>query len=132
MSILNRIFSNASSDDKSKVGWHFLTNMSMLEDLAEASHHLPVLIFKHSTRCSISRFALKEFERGYDYPEDKLRPYFLDLLSYREISNAITVRFEIEHQSPQILVVWKGKCIFTASHSAIDVKHLEKIIGILT
>lgn len=132
MSIFNRIFSSASEEDKNSVGWQFLTDITMLEALTNVSNQVPVLIFKHSTRCSISRFALKEFERGYDYPADKLQPYFLDLLSYRDISNAITDRFEIVHQSPQILVVWKGKCIFTASHSDIDVKHLEKIVGILT
>jgi bacillithiol system protein YtxJ len=132
MSIFKRIFSSASEENNSKVGWHFLTEISMLDGLTDASYHLPVLIFKHSTRCSISRFALKEFERGYDYPAEKLQPYFLDLLAHREISNAIASRFEIAHQSPQILVLWQGKCIFNASHSDIDVKHLDKIVAILT
>lgn len=132
MSIFNHIFSSSSEDDHSKVSWEFLTDISMLELLFDASFQVPVLIFKHSSRCSISRFALKEFERGYDYPVEKLQPYFLDLLTYRDISDAITNRFEVVHQSPQILVVWKGNCIYTASHSEIDVKHLGKIVGILT
>jgi len=86
------------------------------------------LIFKHSTRCSISRFALKNFENEYDFSEEKLQPYLLDLMEYRAISNEITNRFDVMHQSPQILLIKEGKCVYDDSHDGIEVNKLKKFI----
>lgn len=97
--------------------------MQQLEELKEASFLEPVLFFKHSTRCSISVMALNRFEREWgDYT---LKAYLLDLLSYREVSNAIADVFEVEHQSPQILLIKNGNCVFHQSHNAISTKNLN-------
>jgi bacillithiol system protein YtxJ len=83
------------------------------------------LIFKHSTRCSISDAALSRFERdGKGLDESTIKCYFLDLLQHRDISNAIATRYGIEHQSPQVLLISKGKCIFNESHMSISVSEI--------
>ena len=70
---------------------------------------------------------LLKFENEYDL-DDKITLYFLDLLNHRDISNEIASRFEVEHQSPQVLLIKEGKCIFNASHSSIDADNLKKYI----
>jgi bacillithiol system protein YtxJ len=90
----------------------------------ELSHQQPVIIFKHSTRCSISRMALKQFENEFDL-EGRVTPYFLDLLNHRDISNEIATRFDVYHQSPQLLLIKEGKSICDASHSDIDAVELK-------
>ncbi|MFN3757131.1 MAG: bacillithiol system redox-active protein YtxJ, partial [Flavobacterium sp.] len=109
MSFFNNFFNSSESESASNVKWRLLTDLAQLNELIEISHKQPVVIFKHSTRCSISRFVLKSFENEYDLSEDELLPYFLDLLSNRNISNEIASRFEVFHQSPQILLIKDGE-----------------------
>lgn len=105
--------------------WNPLEDIKQLDLIDEASAITPILIFKHSTRCSISSTALNRLERNWK-PEDSkmLQPYFLDLLSYRSISNAIADRYAIAHESPQIIIIENGKAIYHASHTAIDYRLL--------
>ena len=106
------------------MNWHSLANESQLDSINKASFLVPQLLFKHSTRCSISRMALSKTERNWNFTETQVQPYFLDLLQYRNISNKIAEQFHVEHQSPQILLIKEGKCVFTATHNDIDVKDL--------
>jgi bacillithiol system protein YtxJ len=129
MSFFTNLFGNSEEGNSSKVGWRMLTDLGQLNELIELSHQKPVLIFKHSTRCSISRFALKNFENEYDFSEEELQPYFLDLLEHRNISNEIANRFEIMHQSPQILLIQEGKCVYDESHDGIEVEGLKRVLG---
>ena len=103
------------------MNWNSLTDLAQLEQIKEESKLHPVLILKHSTTCSISATALNRLERNYK-PElvGSLKPYYLDLLSYRPISNQITQTFDTEHQSPQILLIKDGKCVYTDSHFGIS------------
>lgn len=78
------------------------------------------LIFKHSTRCSISLMAKKKLELEGEVIPENVPVYYLDLLNYREISNAIAEIFQVHHQSPQLLVIKDGECIFEASHGEIS------------
>ena len=100
------------------MNWVQLTDLQQLEQLKETSFQTPVLFFKHSTRCSISVMALNRFEREWN--NTTVNPYFLDLLNYREVSNQIATLFEVEHQSPQVLLIKDGACVYHASHNAID------------
>jgi bacillithiol system protein YtxJ len=121
MSLFNSLF--GSSEEKkepvSKVNWIPLQLMGQLDELTALSNEKPVFIFKHSTRCSISRFALKQFENDFDL-QDVMDAYFLDLIVYREISNEIATRFGVQHQSPQLILIKEGKAIYNASHSDIE------------
>ncbi|MEZ4740193.1 MAG: bacillithiol system redox-active protein YtxJ [Flavobacteriales bacterium] len=97
-----------------------LTDIAQLDSIDAASHEKPVLILKHSTRCSISSAALSRLERAWTDSDSATHTvYFLDLLRYREVSNAIADRYGIQHESPQTLVIRNGKCVDVASHFGI-------------
>lgn len=125
MSIFSNIFGSSenekASDNKTK--WIPLTFIGQLEEIVALSYQKPIVIFKHSTRCSISRFALKRFEKEYDFEGDA---YFLDLLEHRDISNEIATRFNVYHQSPQLILIKEGKSVYDVSHDGIDAGELTK------
>lgn len=128
MSFLDKIFGTSADESQvSRIGWKPLTELKQLDEIVALSNEKAVLIFKHSTRCSISRYALKQFEKEFDL-EEKITPYFLDLLNYRDISNEIANRFAVVHQSPQIIVVKDEKAIYNTSHDSIDAKELANFI----
>ncbi len=87
-----------------------------------------VLILKHSTRCSISIAALGRLERTWKISENEVPTYFLDLLNYRNVSAAIEQHYGITHESPQVLIIKNGKCIYSASHSDISTPEIEAIL----
>jgi bacillithiol system protein YtxJ len=122
MNLFNTIFGNSDSKDNPSpaIVWNDLTELKQLDTIVAESAETPVVIFKHSTRCSISRMALKTFEREYAIEEGKAKPYFLDLLEHRDISNEIASRFGVMHQSPQLILIKEGKAIYDTSHSDID------------
>lgn len=127
MSLFNSLFGNSEEkkESVSKVNWIPLQLMGQLDEVAALSNEKPILIFKHSTRCSISRFALKQFENEFDL-HDTVDAYFLDLITYREISNEIATRFGVPHQSPQLILIKEGKAIYHASHSDIEAGVLKE------
>ena len=129
MSIFNSIFGSSENknEGESNVQWNNLENIAQLDIIINQSQEKPVVIFKHSTRCSISRMALKQFEREYNL-ENRVDAYFLDLLNHRDISNEIANRFGVYHQSPQMIVVKDGKSIYDESHSDIDAESLKKFL----
>jgi bacillithiol system protein YtxJ len=97
--------------------WKNLTSEQDLQNAINHSGEKPVLLFKHSTRCSISRTTLDRLERNWKEADtEKITPYFLDLIQYRSVSNAIATQLNIEHESPQALVVYKNKVVYHASH----------------
>ncbi len=106
------------------MNWEQLTDLQQLEQLKKASFEAPVLFFKHSTRCSISKMALSRFERELN--NTTVNFYFLDLLNYRNVSNQIAILFGVEHQSPQVLLIKNGACVYHASHNAIDAQVINE------
>ena len=128
MSLFKNIFGSSEEENKSsKMEWRQLTDLGQLNEIVEVSNEKIVLIFKHSTRCSISRYSLKQFENEFTF-EDKIVPYFLDLIAHRDVSNEIAQRFGVFHESPQIILIKEGKAIYDASHESIDAKKLETFI----
>ena len=109
------------------MNWNKLTTDDQLELIKEESNRGPVLIFKHSTSCSISHMALSRMERNWN---DHLgvKPYYLDLLAYKPISNKIETVFGVEHESPQVLLIRNGECIYDASHMAISFAGLQQAV----
>ncbi len=106
------------------MNWIDLNHPSQLEEIKKLSELQPVLIFKHSTRCSISATALNRLERSWkDEDMKEMKSYYLDLLSYRPISNSIAQEFDVYHQSPQALLIYKGKCVYNSSH--FDITYLD-------
>ena len=99
------------------MNWIPLNEEEQLEKIIERSQNAPQVIFKHSTRCSISSMAKNRLDKN-DQPEG-IDFYYLDLLKHRNISNKIAADFDVQHQSPQILIIRDGKCTYTESHSGI-------------
>lgn len=136
MSLFNSLFGNSSESDnkdtnQNGLNWNSLTQIEQLDAIVTASAEKPVVIFKHSTRCSISRMALKNFEREYNLEESEVAPYFLDLLEHRDISNEIAQKFQVIHQSPQLLLIKNGKSVYDVSHSEIDAEALKSKVETL-
>lgn len=92
--------------------------------LRESFNNNGIAIFKHSTRCAISSVAKNRLSSNWDFSEE-LPIYYLDLIQYRELSNLISEKLNITHQSPQILIVKNGKCVYDNSHMSISVKSLH-------
>ncbi len=106
--------------------WTALTSIAQLDEIRELSYQQPVLLFKHSTRCSISTTALSRLERSWkDEEMEYLKPYFLDLIAYRPVSNAVAEIFDVQHQSPQVLLIHKGECVYNTSHLDIAYSYLK-------
>jgi bacillithiol system protein YtxJ len=126
MGVFSKIFGSSENQDnaKGKINWIPLQDLGQLNEIMTVSNEKPVIIFKHSTRCSVSRMALKQFENEFDL-NDKVDAYFLDLLEHREISNEIASRFGVFHQSPQLLLIKDGKSVYDVSHSDIDAEELK-------
>lgn len=133
MGIFNNIF-GGSNDEKSKeekkshLNWLPLTSLDQLEEIKEQSKSNAVLIFKHSTRCGISKMVIKQFENLFAEEHQNLKVYYLDLLNYRDISTEIGVMFQVMHQSPQLIVVKNEVSVHNASHSDITETNLTRFV----
>ncbi|WP_396199061.1 bacillithiol system redox-active protein YtxJ [Flavobacterium sp.] len=130
MNFLKNIFkentSNSTESTNENVKFYTLDKMEQFDEIDEISQTKPVVLFKHSTRCSISRMALKQFDAEFNYPEEKIDWYLLDLLNHRDLSNEIASRYNIVHQSPQIVVIRNGKAVFNESHDSISAEDLKQ------
>lgn len=121
MSLLGNFFKSSKEPKEEKVlPWIALNSLSQLDDIVEKSHAKTQIIFKHSTRCGISRSVMNRFVSGYDFSEDQADLYYLDLLNYREVSNEVGFAFQVIHQSPQILIIKNGETVHHASHHNVD------------
>lgn len=110
------------------IHWKEISDISVLDSIQKDSYRQPQLIFKHSTRCSISAMALDRLNRNWKFTETQITPYYLDLLQYREISNKIAEKWQIHHESPQMLIIKNGECIHDVSHSDISVSEIESTL----
>lgn len=128
MGLFNKMFGdyNNKVSASSSIDWNDLTELKQLDAIVQESNEIPVIIFKHSTRCSISRMALKQFEQDYGIHTERAKPYFLDLLEHRDISNEIANRFNVEHQSPQLILIKEGKAVYNTSHGDISAQEVKE------
>jgi len=101
------------------MNWTSLESAGQLDGIKQ--HPGYSLIFKHSTRCSISMMAKRRFELDWDKIPSEIPLYFLDLIKYREISGQIATDFAVHHESPQLLLIKDGECILDQSHGEISV-----------
>jgi len=110
------------------MNWTELNSERQIEQIKEESKTQPVLIFKHSTRCAVSSTALSRLERNWKTEEvAPLKMYYLDLLSYQDISQHVAESFDVEHQSPQVLILKEGNAIFVRSHLAIAFDEIRQL-----
>lgn len=129
MGFLSNLFSGSSEDKEEKVlPWLTLTQVDQLKDIENKSKTKTQVIFKHSTRCGISRMVLKQFVASYNLTESDLDLYYLDLLNHRDVSNETGYKFQVMHESPQLLIVKNGVVVAHASHGAINHLNLEQFV----
>jgi len=106
------------------MNWIALDKPEQLQNIINADgYHV---IFKHSTRCPVSMMAKRRFEQDWDQVPQDTPLYFLDLIKYRDISNAIADDFKVYHESPQLLLIKNGECIYESSHSEISAEDLAE------
>ena len=117
-----------SFGSKSNFDWIELTSIEQLNEIIEQSTEKPVLLFKHSTRCSISSMAKSRFESEWGLNNEACPTYYLDLITFRPISNEIAEKTGVEHQSPQVIVLKNKEVIYQASHNGIDAKEIQEIL----
>ena len=119
MRIFKSLFKSAEPKEEKILPWIPLTAVPQLGLIEEKSKMRPQLIFKHSTRCGISRMVINQFIEAYDFVQKDFDLYFLDLLSHREVSNEVAYKFQVLHESPQLIIVKNGVTVAHASHGGI-------------
>lgn len=107
--------------------WTFITDIAQIEEIKKQAGYS--LIFKHSTRCSVSSMAKRRFEMDWEAIPAETKLYFLDLISYRDISAQIAETFQVHHESPQILLIKDGECILDASHGDISAEEVAEVVS---
>ncbi len=118
-----QFFRSFAHNKSNKMDWINLNSVEQLTEINEKSKNKTQIIFKHSTRCSVSIFAKRILSNEYsDEIKKNADVYYLDLIAFREISNSIANHYGVVHESPQILVVNNGECTFNASHSDVSFK----------
>ena len=123
MGFLNKIFnSNTTPKEEKVLPWIPLTSIDQLSDIEQTQ-----AIFKHSTRCGISRMVMNQFVDSYNI-DANIDLYYLDLLNYREVSNETGYKFQVLHESPQLLIIKNGVVLAHASHGAINEFDLSKFV----
>ena len=106
------------------MNWKIITEEDQIEAIREQSNERPQIIFKHSTRCSISSVAKSRLDKAAE-PEG-MDFHYLDLIRYRSISNKISQDFDVHHESPQILLIKNGECIYDESHLSISIDEVKQ------
>ncbi len=109
------------------MNWIELKSHNQIKEIIDKSKERPQVIFKHSTRCGISAMAKGRLERSVAPGNADF--YFLDLITYRTVSNEISSEFDVSHESPQILVIKNGECIYDESHGAITMNEIEEQVS---
>jgi bacillithiol system protein YtxJ len=105
------------------MNWIPLSNEQQLEEIKKNSGYRPQVIFKHSIRCSGSSMARNRLDRN-EFPKE-IDFYFLDIVNHRHISNKIAADFHVHHESPQVLIIKEGECVYNESHSGIDMDDIK-------
>ncbi len=106
--------------------WIPLESVSQLDEIRAQKGFQ--LIFKHSTRCSVSAMAKRRFENDWHVIPFGIHLYFLDLLQHRDLSKQIAELFKVHHESPQILLIKDGECVLDASHSEIYAEEVKEVM----
>lgn len=107
------------------MNWKKLTDSPQIEEIIELSNSKPVLIFKHSTRCSVSSMSLDRLRRSWKTEDgEKVVPYVLDLIAFRKLSDRVEEIFGVPHESPQVLVIRNGKSVYDNSHFGISYRDI--------
>ncbi|MCH2223401.1 MAG: bacillithiol system redox-active protein YtxJ [Crocinitomicaceae bacterium] len=118
----------SKKEEEKKLNWIELTTEQQLEEAINRSSEKPALLFKHSTRCSISSMAFNGFQTRWQGEEGDIDIYYLDLIRFRNVSDKIAELTNVIHQSPQVIVLKNKEVVYTATHSSISAHDALKSI----
>ncbi len=131
MGLFNGLFGGKDEKESKKhkeLPWIPLTTLEQVQEIDKKSKIKTQVIFKHSTTCGISRMVINMFKETYAFSEEQIDLYYLDLHAYREVSNEVGYKFQVLHQSPQLLVLKNGIAVAHSSHGAITEIDLAKYV----
>ncbi len=131
MGLMDKLFGSTrdiAKEEMQGISWENLESIDQFHNLIKNSKTKDKVIFKHSTRCGISRMALNNFERNYENLNQNVTYYLLDLLNNRDVSDAIAQELKVAHQSPQVIVLQNALVTHTESHHGIDIKKIQQLL----
>lgn len=108
------------------MNWKTITSEADLNEIIELSKSTSCMIYKHSTRCSMSDMMKFIIEEEWEFAAEEVQPYFLDILAYKSLAAKIADDFQVYHQSPQVLLIQNGECTFDEDHRDISVEELKE------
>lgn len=104
------------------ISWKPLHQLEDIDDIIRLSAIRPQVIFKHSTRCNISSVAKRRLENSP--ATESIDFHYLDLIAFRDLSNKVGQVFDVWHESPQVLLIVNGECIYDESHMGINMQDI--------
>ena len=109
--------------------WIVLESDEVLEQILIDQSDKPIVLYKHSITCGISAAVKKDLKKKWSFDKDEFSFYYLDLINHRDLSNKIEQRLNVQHESPQIIVVRNGKVLYHASHGNISMKKIKRALN---
>ena len=129
MGLFNKILGSKVKEEKeTNVNWIPLNSLEQIKTIKELSKSETILVFKHSTRCGISGMVIKRFENLFDSSMNNIKVYYLDLLNFRAISDEVGYSFQVQHQSPQLLIIRNEVAVLNVSHYDITTVNIQKYL----
>jgi bacillithiol system protein YtxJ len=129
MGLFNKILGSKVKEEKeTNVNWIPFNSLEQIKTIKELSKSETILVFKHSTRCSISSMIIKRFENLFDSSMNNIKVYYLDLLNFRAISDEVGYSFQVQHQSPQLLIIRNEVAVLNVSHYDITTVNIQKYL----
>ncbi|HLP95288.1 MAG TPA: bacillithiol system redox-active protein YtxJ [Saprospiraceae bacterium] len=105
------------------IQWHKLESADQIEQIIQRSKEIPCIIYKHSNRCHICSIAQYRLEDDWSFGTDEVEAYYLDVIAHRPVSMEVANTFQVHHESPQVLLIMDGECVYDASH--LDIQFQE-------
>lgn len=102
-----------------------LTTEDELDAAVERSHDEPVVLYKHSTACSISARARHRLSGLDDGPPI----YQLVVQNSRSLAQTVATRLGVQHQSPQAIVLYRGEVVDHVSHGRVAPRFVTDAIA---
>ena len=126
MGLLKKIFGESREVNVSKINWIPLTAIDQLKSISNSAR--TVGVFKHSTRCGTSMMVKRRFESDFELEAEEIDLYYLDLIAHRDISNELASKYNVMHQSPQLLIIKEDQLVADESHSGVNYLDLKSVI----
>ena len=129
MGLFNKILGGKVKEEKeTNINWIPLNSLEQIKTIKELSKSETIFVFKHSTRCGISSMVIKRFENLFDSSMNNIKVYYLDLLNFRAISDEVGYIFQVQHQSPQLLIIRNEVAVLNVSHYDITTVNIQKYL----